>query len=225
LRLVAGEGTGSGTRVAMLLDVDGVLNPLVACNPLWCRCHRGWIKKRVLPDGEAYQVILNPRHGGKLLDLAADTGSELVWASYWVHHANAWIAPHVGLPDLPWVPIDAFPEQSQWADGTDLADLASTADGAKADEAELLDVTDGTDHTAIVSPGEWKALEVTRWSVAAGGRPFVWFEDEYDVPDALARLAGRHPIGPYLIVNVDPLTGLTDEHLAEARAWLSDREK
>ncbi|NUP78109.1 MAG: hypothetical protein HOV96_11260, partial [Nonomuraea sp.] len=52
-------------------------------------------------DTEVYTVHLNPGHGRRLLDLALATGSELVWATTWEHHANDWIAPRIGLPSLP----------------------------------------------------------------------------------------------------------------------------
>ncbi len=44
-----------------------------------------------------------------LLDLAQSAGAELAWASFWCDHANTWIAPKVGLPQLPFVPIPSFP--------------------------------------------------------------------------------------------------------------------
>lgn len=222
-------------RTAVLVDVDGVLNPLVTCDPLQCACHPGWVRKQVLPEGDTYDVMLHPGHGRKLVELAADTGSELVWASYWEAHANTWIAPRVGLPEMPWVPIDAFPELSDWIGPPEPLEPAGTAEmaetagpagpaepGEPAGSAERSGPAGWAGSTDVfATPGEWKALGVARWSAAAGGRPFVWFEDEYDVPDALARLARDHPLGPYLVVGVDPRTGLTDEHIAEARAWLS----
>lgn len=62
--------------------------------------------------------------------------------------------------------------------------------------------------------GGWKAMHVAAW---IGSRPFVWLEDEPDVP---AALAGEAQLGPHLIVPVDSWKGLTDEHVGQARTWL-----
>ncbi|GAA3239137.1 HAD domain-containing protein [Actinocorallia longicatena] len=155
---------------AVLLDVDGVLNPL--------KRGKGYRRFTATPEAVTYRLWLNGAHGAMLLDLVEATGSELLWASYWCGHANGWIGPRVGLPSLPHVPIPRRP-----------------ADGS-------------------FSLGEWKADRVARW---AGERPFVWFEDEPDVAEALARESG---LGPHLLVPIDPVFGLTADHVAIAREWL-----
>jgi hypothetical protein len=45
----------------------------------------------------------------------------------------------------------------------------------------------------------------------------VWFEDD---ADAVSCLAGQPGLGPHLMVKVDPVIGLTDSHVEQARAWL-----
>ncbi|MFC7717474.1 HAD domain-containing protein [Nonomuraea recticatena] len=82
----------------LLVDVDGVLNPFSRASPDFRRyeCTIG-------PD--SYTVHLNLRHGARLMELALKTGSELVWATTWEHNANEWIAPRLGLPELPVVPM------------------------------------------------------------------------------------------------------------------------
>jgi hypothetical protein len=65
--------------------------------------------------------------------------------------------------------------------------------------------------------GEWKALHVARW---ATGRPFVWFEDELDVP---AALAGIGLPSPHLVVTVDAGAGLSPDDIERARTWLAAR--
>ncbi|MFC8509526.1 transposase [Streptomyces sp. NPDC057411] len=45
------------------------------------------------------RVWLNPEHGQNLLNL----GFELCWATTWMGDANRWIAPVLGLPELPFV--------------------------------------------------------------------------------------------------------------------------
>ncbi|MEV4569292.1 HAD domain-containing protein [Nonomuraea sp. NPDC049419] len=90
----------------LLLDVDGVLNPM-------CRPSPDFRPYRCTIGAEVYTVYLNPRHGRRLLELALATGSELAWATTWEHHANEWIAPRVGLPSLPViaVPPDTPPSE------------------------------------------------------------------------------------------------------------------
>jgi Swiss Army Knife RNA repair-like protein len=89
-------------RPLVLLDVDGVLNPFK-------RVHRGYRGHRVAPNGEIFKIFLDRAHGTLLRELAASTGGELAWASYWCDQANRWIAPKIGLPALPYVPIPGFP--------------------------------------------------------------------------------------------------------------------
>lgn len=175
----------SDPRPAILVDVDGVLNAMLACNKprRTCPCHPGWIHVTARPEGMKYRLHLYPSMGPALLKMAADTGAELVWASTWENHANHWVGPEIGLPQLPFVPISFRPRSG---------------------------------FRFIASIGEWKARQVNQW---AGGRPFVWFEDEPDAVDGLAAL--RAPDSPpALIVPVDERTGLTDDHLAQARMWL-----
>jgi hypothetical protein len=158
-------------HAAVLLDVDGVLNPAR-------RAHRGYRRHRVCPDGLTFQLWLNTGHGQLLRRLIADTRAELVWASYWCGKANDWIGPRLGLPPLPHVPIPQRP------------------------------------HGSELSLGAWKARHVALWAQA---RPFVWFEDEPDVTECLLT---EQDLGEHLLVAVDPLVGLTEDHLDQARAWL-----
>ncbi|MFI9594478.1 HAD domain-containing protein [Nonomuraea sp. NPDC052265] len=83
----------------LLLDVDGVLNPMGIPTSDYRRY-------RCTIGTEVYTVHLDPRHGRRLLDLALSTGAELVWATTWEHHANEWIAPRIGLPALPVITMD-----------------------------------------------------------------------------------------------------------------------
>ncbi|GGK89741.1 hypothetical protein Sme01_50090 [Sphaerisporangium melleum] len=54
------------------------------------------------------------------------------------------------------------------------------------------------------------------------GRPFVWFDDSLG-PCDWQYLKDHPAVGDFLLVEVDPRTGLTDAHLARARDWLSGR--
>ncbi len=66
------------------------------------------------------------------------------------------------------------------------------------------------------SPGRWKACHVAAW---IGQTPFVWLEDDLNVPGCLA---GQPSLGRHLVVGVDPAIGLTHHHVEQARAWLED---
>ncbi|WP_204016736.1 HAD domain-containing protein [Sphaerimonospora thailandensis] len=89
-------------RPLVLLDVDGVLNPLRRSSPSFRR-------HTVVVDGAPYQVMLDPRHGPRLLELARATGADLAWATTWEDHANEEIAPRIGLPRLPVIPVMGDP--------------------------------------------------------------------------------------------------------------------
>jgi hypothetical protein len=96
------------TRPLLLIDVDGPLNPYAA-NPN--RRPEGYQTHRMRPTGwqqpwqKPLRVWLNPTHGAALQALPFD----LVWCTTWAAEANEWIAPHIGLPELPVV---------DWPEGT-----------------------------------------------------------------------------------------------------------
>jgi hypothetical protein len=97
-----------GTRGPIVfLDVDGPLNPYEAepTHPEGYRTHRmrpeGWDDPGLRP----LTVYLNPSHGPKIMALPG----EAVWATTWEDDANTWIAPAIGLPELPVVHWPADP--------------------------------------------------------------------------------------------------------------------
>lgn len=83
----------------LFLDVDGPLNPWAA------KPHRrpaGYQTFRYPRLRERdLRVWLNPAHGAQLLELPL----ELVWATAWDDEANSWVAPKIGLPELPVVHV------------------------------------------------------------------------------------------------------------------------
>lgn len=116
------------TQPLLFLDVDGPLNPYAAKpgrRPAGYETHRmrptGWDQPRQKP----LRVWLNPDHGSYLTALPF----ELVWATTWAAEANEWIAPHVGLPELPFV--DWAEVHAKRDDGTYFKthDLVRYADG------------------------------------------------------------------------------------------------
>ncbi|GAA3152904.1 HAD domain-containing protein [Planomonospora alba] len=156
----------------ILLDVDGVLNPARRSSP---RLRR----HTCVLDGEPQRVLLDRRHGAKLLALARETGAELVWATRWEEQANTEIGPRVGLPDLPVVAVAGAP--------------------------------------SLLTGENVKTRPVAAY---ARRRPFVWFDDHLTAADE-DYLRGHPEVGDFLLVGVDPRTGLTDGQLARARSWLT----
>jgi len=85
------------SRPLLFLDVDGPLNPWAAQPE---RRPEGYTTIRVaLMPGRPLRVWLHPDHGRALLEL----GYDLCWATTWMEAANVYIAPVIGLPELPYV--------------------------------------------------------------------------------------------------------------------------
>jgi hypothetical protein len=108
------------TRPLLLIDIDGPLNPYAAKatrRPDGYTTHRmlpaSWVARQANPSrAKPLRVWLNHDHGAALQALPYD----LVWCTTWQAEANEWIGPHLGLPELPYVPFEQL-----WAsrpDGT-----------------------------------------------------------------------------------------------------------
>ncbi|BDM71287.1 hypothetical protein HEK616_47740 [Streptomyces nigrescens] len=103
-------------RPVLLVDVDGPLNPYAAkphrrpegyqthrlLPPRWETAERRRLTEWGLPNKpvKPLRVWLNPNHGPALDALPFD----LVWATTWEEEANAFVAPVLGLPELPFIP-------------------------------------------------------------------------------------------------------------------------
>lgn len=98
----------ASSRPWLLIDVDGVLNPLIVAEgfDLHVLAPSNWA-------GPPLQVQLTQRHGewiNELTDLF-----DLVWATTWEDSANTVIAPLVGLPgDLPVVSFSQDIPRTDW---------------------------------------------------------------------------------------------------------------
>ncbi|TWF98285.1 hypothetical protein [Kitasatospora viridis] len=111
-----GVGTDGGpVRPVLLLDVDGPLNPFAGMPddrpqgfeayrlmpPSWEAAELARLAARGRPGMRPVPlpVWLNPGHGRQLTALPFD----LAWATTWQAEANTFIAPLLGLPELPFV--------------------------------------------------------------------------------------------------------------------------
>jgi hypothetical protein len=85
-------------RPILAVDVDGVLNALSGGSTP----PKGWQDTKVM----GLRIRFNPSHGRQLLAVAVEHGAELTWCTTWEELAVKHIAPLVGLPVLPWVPME-----------------------------------------------------------------------------------------------------------------------
>lgn len=85
------------SRPVLYLDVDGVLNPFRATNPIkhWSDYHKEPV---FLPDGRSFRVWFSNRLGQALQNLASRTDVEIVWATTWSEYVDELIAPSANLP-------------------------------------------------------------------------------------------------------------------------------
>lgn len=94
----------------ILLDVDGVLNPMFS--------HKAWAKRAGTEGWGKYEAMgftlhLNAAHGPMLLEAAGSADARLVWATSWENLANEFIAPRVGLPELPYLETGFYPKTTK----------------------------------------------------------------------------------------------------------------
>lgn len=81
----------------LLLDIDGVLNPLYP--------QPGFSERELELGGRSYRVRLSALHGEWLRSLADDY--RLCWATSWNGAANTHVSPWLGLPELPLIELSA----------------------------------------------------------------------------------------------------------------------
>nr|WP_211247500.1 hypothetical protein [Cryptosporangium arvum] len=79
-----------------------------------------------------------------------------------------------------------------------------------------LPIVDFPDDAGPARGLHWKTKFLTQ---EAGGRPFIWLDDE--ITDADRRWVRTHHHEPALLHRVDPLLGLTDTDFAAIRRWLN----
>ncbi|MFI8769655.1 hypothetical protein ACIGN6_32750 [Streptomyces sp. NPDC053792] len=96
------EEEGAALRPLLFLDVDGPLIPFGAESG-------GYPTYPPAPPPAVSPLLarLDPAQGPRLAALPYD----LVWATTWEEDANTWVAPRLGLPDLPLLPWTDEPEE------------------------------------------------------------------------------------------------------------------
>ncbi|WP_372463414.1 hypothetical protein [Actinospica acidithermotolerans] len=181
-------------RPALLVDVDGPLNPYAAkphqrpagytthrlLTPRWEAAERRRLAEWGLPNKRVkpLRVWLNPDHGPALAALAFD----LVWATTWEHEANDFVAPVLGLPVLPFI---VWPDPRPDPEGGVF----------------------------------WKTPQIVAW---ARGRAFAWVDDE--ITDADRAWVGEHHAAPALLHRIDPQVGLSAADFALLARWAQTLE-
>jgi hypothetical protein len=135
-------------RPILAIDIDGVLNALGAGQP-----PEGWGDILVLrsegEDARLFRLRIHQPFGPHLIALAADCDAELTWCTRWENMANQIMSPLLGLPVLPWVPMQASKARAlvAWADGRPFCWLD--------DEPEMADLNGyGLAHKVIAVPPE-----------------------------------------------------------------------
>lgn len=174
-------------KPALLVDVDGVLNVPTRGVEI------GWETHEVLGPGDrrAFLLVTNSLHGEWLLELA--DLYELTWCTTWWTVANERVAPLLGLPPLPAVPLPtAFsdlplpyspktPHVRRWAKGRPLAWIDDDIDERDGDALTI----------------DWSGTRSV--------------------------LRGDPPVSAALTLHVDPGVGLTSGHVDRLRGWAQTR--
>ncbi|MEU3839305.1 HAD domain-containing protein [Streptomyces sp. NPDC028635] len=178
----------------LLVDVDGPLNPYAAkphrrpagyrthrlLTPRWEASERRRLAEWGLQDKpvKPLRVWLDPRHGAALGALPFD----LVWATTWEEEANAFIAPILGLPELPFIAWSArrreagddvfwkTPEIVAWAQGRAFAWVDDEI--TEADRVWVKDHHDGPSLLHRVDPRRGLTMDdfavLTAWAARLG---------------------------------------------------------
>lgn len=181
-----------------LLFLDGPLNPYLekphARPPGYATFRRtpggAWLTGREAQRHKGLRVWLNPQHGEMLLNLARQTGLELVWATTWLHEANTRIGPAIGLPELP---VIEFP----------LGDLEPDGAGGQRWRAN----------------GNWKWSAVAHYAAGKPMAWLDDDLHDAGYGHARAAFDRARATTPTLLCQVDPRTGMTTTHLDQVRQW------
>ncbi len=184
----------------LLLDVDGVLNPFAAkptARPRGYRTYRYTTDRRFYsgPNARRHQglrIWLHPAHGAQLRALAAEAGLALAWATTWLHDANTYVGPAIGLPPIP---VVEFPE----------ADLAPDESG----------------WTSWTPTGGWKWPAVAAYAAGRPLAWLDDDHDLPGFANARAEFDRVRQGVPTFLCHVDPRKGLLPDHLRQVADWAS----
>lgn len=202
-----------GIRGLLLLDVDGPLNPYNAKawrRPDGYRSYRHtrdgrWYSGRDFRRHKGMRVWLNPEHGHQILELAADTKLQPVWATSWLGNANKLVSPAIGLPSLP---VIDFPAEDLDRSGN----AAWLAEG----RWKYGGISSFVGHLPLAWLDDEHDLQVTLADEPPGPR-----REQLSHYRSHARETFLHGRGdtPTLLCQVDPRTGVDGKHLNQIRSW------
>lgn len=95
------------TKPALLIDVDGVLDPYAGDDD-------ALFDSGFLPHPVHRFSIYDPSHGTLLREFAAEHDFELVWCTYRQSDANEWLSPLYGFDQLDQVKLSDGPSQQEY---------------------------------------------------------------------------------------------------------------
>jgi hypothetical protein len=181
----------------LLLDVDGPLNPYGAkatrrppgYDTFRLTSQGRWVTGKETKRRKGLRVWLNAGHGEQLRALAEETGLTLAWATTWLHHANAYVSPTLGLPKLP---VVEYPE----------SDLQPVAGGHR-----------------WRRDGNWKWPGVATFTDGRPLAWLDDEHSDPLYAEARQAFEQSRAGSPTLLVHVDPSKGLQPAHLDMVRAW------
>jgi hypothetical protein len=184
-------------RVLLLLDVDGPLNPYAAkatrrppgYETFRLTSYGAWLSGKKAKQRKGMRVWLNPDHGRMLTELAGRTGLTTAWATTWLDQANTYVAPVLGLPELP---VVRFPE------------------------ADLQPVQGGHHWRR---DGHWKWRGVAEFAEGRPLAWLDDEHDDPRYAEARQEFEQGREDSPTLLVHVDPGQGVQPAHLEQVRDW------
>lgn len=196
----------------LLLDVDGPLNPfrqLTKKGFLEPKVRGGgrrfeWKRHVLFPPGwdSGLPVVLSEDHGREFAKLAPLF--TMIWATTWNHAANEYIAPRIGLPQLPVLEFPSDGYERDWVRNQRHRGSWKTMHIAR----WLDDYGWYRDEAGVSQRLPWVFIddEVNRFDNA-------WLSYYWNEPSK------QEPVAPRKLHRVEPSWGLSAQDFKELRKW------